>query len=83
MQAVLGKFSFLKPHVHNWGFPGGSVVKNSPADAGGTDLIPGSRRSPEEGNSNPPVFLPGKSHGQGACWATVHGVTKGQTQLGD
>ena len=24
-----------------------------------------------------PVFLPGKSHGQGAWWATDHGVTKG------
>ena len=22
------------------------------------------------------VFLPGKSHGQGAWWATIHGVTK-------
>ena len=26
--------------------------------------IPGSGRSPGEGNSNTPVFLPGKSHGQ-------------------
>ena len=26
-----------------------------------------------------PVFLPGKSHGQGAWRATVHGVTKSQT----
>ena len=41
-------------HVHNcWGFPGGSVIKNSPANAGGTGSIPGSRRSPEEGNGNP------------------------------
>ena len=28
-----------------------------------------------------PVFLPGESHGRGAWWATVHGVTKSQTQL--
>ena len=34
MQAVLGQFLSLKTHVHNWGFPGGSVVKNSPANAG-------------------------------------------------
>ena len=27
------------------GFPGGSVVKNPPANAGDTDLIPDSRRS--------------------------------------
>ena len=28
-----------------------------------------------------PVFLPGKSHGRGAWWATAHGVTKSKTQL--
>ena len=38
------------------GFPGCSVVKNSPANAGdmrGTALIPGSGRSPGGGHSNP------------------------------
>ena len=35
------------------GFPGGSVVKNPPANAGDTGLIPGSERSPGEGNGNP------------------------------
>ena len=37
-------------------FPDGSVVKNPPANAGDTrdeDLIPGSGRSPGEGNGNP------------------------------
>ena len=29
-------------------FPGGAVVKNLPANAGGTNSIPGSGRSPEE-----------------------------------
>ena len=28
-----------------------------------------------------PVLLPGKSHGQGAWWAAVHGVAKSRTQL--
>ena len=28
------------------GFPGGSVVKNPPANSGDVDLIPGFRRSP-------------------------------------
>ena len=28
-----------------------------------------------------PAFLPGKSHGQGARWATVRGVAKSQTRL--
>ena len=34
------------------GFPEGSVVKNLPASSGDTGLIPGSVRSPGEGNSN-------------------------------
>ena len=34
------------------GFPGGSVVKDPPANAGATGLIPGSGRSPGEGNGN-------------------------------
>ena len=45
-----------------WGtrdFPGGAVAKNLPADAantGATGLIPGSGRSPGEGNGNPLQF---------------------------
>ena len=38
------------------GFPGGTVVKNSPANAGGTrdaGLIPGLGRCPGGGNGNP------------------------------
>ena len=35
------------------GFPGDSVVKNLPANAGDTDLIPGSKRSPGGGHGNP------------------------------
>ena len=30
-----------------------------------------------------PVLLPGKSHGQSAWWAVVHGVEKSRTQLRD
>ena len=33
-------------------FPGGSVVKNTPANVGGLGLIPGSGRSTGEGNGN-------------------------------
>ena len=40
-----------------WGFPGGAVVKNPPANAGDArdwvGKIPGSGRSPVEGNGNP------------------------------
>ena len=47
------------------GFPGGSVIKNSPANAGGMGLIPGSGRSPGEENwKPPPVLLLGKFRGQ-------------------
>ena len=50
------------------GFPGGSVVKNLPANAGvARDLssIPGSSRSLGERKWKPtPVFLPGRSHRQ-------------------
>ena len=35
------------------GFPGGSDVKNPPASAGDPGSIPGSGRSPGEGNGNP------------------------------
>ena len=38
-----------------WGFPGGSVVKNLPANAGDArDMgsIPGSARFPKEGNGS-------------------------------
>ena len=34
-------------------FPGGSVVKNPPANAGDMDSVPRSRRFPGEGNGNP------------------------------
>ena len=34
------------------GFPGGSVVKTLPANAGDTGLVPGSGRSPGVGNGN-------------------------------
>ena len=40
------------------------MVKNLPASAGDTCLIPGLRRCPGEGTGNTPVFLPGKFHRQ-------------------
>ena len=41
------------------------MVKNLPAKAGDTDLIPGSGRSPGEGNGNLLQYpLPGDSDGQ-------------------
>ena len=46
------------------GIPGGSVVKNPPANAGDVGSIPGSARSPEEGMVTHSSILAGKSHGQ-------------------
>ena len=39
---------FFVDVIHYLGFPGGSVVKNMPANAGDASLIPGSGKSPEE-----------------------------------
>ena len=59
------------------GFPGGSAVKNPPASAGDADSIPGSGRSPGEGNGNPFQYscLENPTD-RGACQVTVHGVSK-------
>ena len=62
----------------------GSEVKASSCNAGDLCSIPGSGRSPGEGNGNPLQFscLENPMDG-GVWWATVHGVTKSQTQLSD
>ena len=58
-------------------FPGGSVVKNLPANAGDMGSIPGSGRSPGEGNGNTFQYsCLGNPMDRGAWWARVHGVTK-------
>ena len=61
------------------------VVKNPPANAGDVrdvGSIPGSGSSPGEGHGNPlQYFCLGNSMVRGPWWATVHGVTKGRTQL--
>ena len=64
------------------GFPGDSVVKNPPGNAGYASLIPGSGRSPGEGNGNPlqDSCLENPMDRE-AWWATVHGVTKSWIQL--
>ena len=54
----------LESGLRNMGVPCGTVVKNPHANARDAGLIPYSGRSSGEGNGNPPVFLPGKSHKQ-------------------
>ena len=62
------------------GFPGGSMVKNPPANTGDADSIPGSGRFPGEGNGNPLQYSCLKNPMErGAWWTTVHGVAKSWT----
>ena len=66
------------------GFPGGSDGEESACNAGDLGLIPGSGRSPGEGNGNPLQFsCLDNSRDRGAWQAIVHGVTKSQTRLSD
>ena len=65
--------------------PGGTVVKNLPANAGDardTGLIPGWGRPPGGKNGNPLQYSCLENPmDKGAWWATVHRVTKSWTQL--
>ena len=62
--------------------PGGSVVKNRLANAGDMGSIPGLGRSSGEGNGNPLQYSCLENPMDRGAWqATVHGVTKSQTQL--
>ena len=62
------------------GFPGSSNGKESACSAGDPGLIPGSGRSPAVGNGNPLQYsCLENSMDRAAWWATVHGVTMGQT----
>ena len=62
------------------GFPGGSVVKNLPAnaeDTGDLGLIPGLGRFPGGGNGNPLQYSCWDNPmNRGAWWAKVHEVAK-------
>ena len=74
--------NFLSVSVKvNWNVPGGSGVKDSPANAGDVDSVPGPGGSPREGNGNPFRYCClENSMNRGAWWAIVHWVTKSQTQ---
>ena len=66
------------------GFLGGSDSKESACNAGDLGLIPGSGRSPGDGNGYPLQYssLKNSMH-RGAKQATVHGVAKSWTQLSE
>ena len=71
--------------IPSMGFPGGSVVKDPPANAGDTgDLgsVPGLRRFSGEGDGNPfQHSCLGNPMDRGAWRAIVRRVVKSQTQM--
>ena len=61
-------------------FPGGSDGKESACNAGDPGLMPGSGRSPGEGNGYPLQYSCLENPMDRAAWQTiVHGVSKSQT----
>ena len=76
---------YMKSYIHGFmlsmGFPGGSGLKNLPADED-VALIPSPGRSPREGNGNPFQHSCLENPIDGGAWrATVHGVARSQTLL--
>ena len=58
-------------------FPGGSVIKNLPANARDAGLIPGSGTSPGERNGYPLHYsCLGNPMNRRALWASAQGVAK-------
>ena len=58
------------------------MIKNPPANVGDVGSIPGLGRSPGKGNGNPFQFCCLENPMERRAWgATVHKVTKSQTQL--
>ena len=70
-------------HTRYMGFPGGAVVKNTPANAGDSrdaGSIPGSGRSPGGRNGNPFQYSCLENPRRGNWRAIVHRVAESQTQ---
>ena len=89
-KALMGELSIYPTLTPSWGFPSGSVEKNSPANASDASLIPGSGRSVGGGNGNPLQYSclgnavdrePGRPHSMGSQRAGHDLVTKQQQRL--
>ena len=64
--------------------PGDSVGKESVCNVGDSSSVPGSGRSPGEGNGNPLQYSGLENFMDRGAWrATVYEVTKSQTRLSD
>ena len=63
-------------------FPSDSDGEESAYNVGDLGSIPGSRRSPGEGNGNPLQYACLENPmGREAWWAPIHGVAKSRTRL--
>ena len=82
-QCVLSSYTLMQSCMWHMDFPGGSDGKESACNAGDMGLIPGSRRSPGEGNGNSLQYSclenPWTEEPDGLH--IVHGVTKSRTWL--
>ena len=83
---LLNYICIYNTHIYIYYFPVGSDGKESGYNAGNPGSIPGSGRSPGEGNGNPLQYSCLKNSmdrngilSRGAWWTTVHGVEKSQT----
>ena len=78
-------FIYIYTQIHTYEFSGGTIVKDSSANAGDArvvGLIPESGRSPGVGNGNLVQYsCLDNSTDRGAWWAIVHGVTKSRMWL--
>ena len=73
---VLSDFLICFKYEISLGFPGGSVIWNSPASAGDAGSVPESRRS-ARGNGNPLQYACLENPmDRRAWWVTVHGVAE-------
>ena len=72
--------AFYGMHYHPLGFPGGTVVKNLPTNAGDTSWIPGSGRSPGGRNGYPLQYSCLQNPMDRGAWHfTVHEVAEADT----
>ena len=77
---VLKVNALSKGRLGSKDFPGGSEGKASAYNVGNLGSIPGSGRSPGEGDGYPvPYSCLENSVERGACQAIVHGIAKSQT----
>ena len=90
LRKVVAAESRVTPFMFGWRFsdqagsPGGSDSEESTCNAGDPGSIPGSGRSPGEGNGHPFQYsCLEKPMDTGAWRATVHGITKSPTRLSD